>query len=123
MAAGAGVAPRRRGARLREVVVHLPPHAFDLLRDRGGQLGLARRLRALGILIENRQRGLQPVREIAGLGQRARDALFTIVKQAVEIGDQRHDLGGILAFEPPLAALLHAATGVREARRTSSALS
>ena len=77
------VAARRRRARVREVIVDLAAHALDLLHDRGGQLGLPCRLRALGLLIQQRQRRLQAVREIAGLGQRARHALLAIARAAL----------------------------------------
>ena len=62
---------RRRGARVGEVIVDLPPHAIDLLLNRGGDLGLARSPRALGFMRQDGERRLQAVGEVAGLGDRA----------------------------------------------------
>ena len=64
------------------MIVHLPPHAIHLLADRRGQLALAGALGALGFVREHGERRLQPVREIAGLGQRAAHAPLAMRRAA-----------------------------------------
>ena len=67
---------------MRQVIFNLPAHALDLLHDRRRPARSALRPCALGLLIQQRQRRLQPMREITGLGQRARDALLAIARAA-----------------------------------------
>ena len=87
---------------MREVIVDLPSHALDLLADACGELGLARARRPLGLLREHRQRRLQAVREVAGLGDRTADDLLAVVEQAVEVVDERLHFTGIGAFDAML---------------------
>ena len=74
--------PERDRARLREVIVDLAAHPSHLLRDRRRELVLTRGLRALGFLREDRQRRLQSVREIAGLGRGLLDPQLAIDRAA-----------------------------------------
>ena len=75
-----GIAAGRRRARVRQVIVHMAAHAIDLLRDRGRERTLSFGFRALRLLVEERERRFQSVREVAGLGQRARDSLLPIAQ-------------------------------------------
>ena len=98
---------RRRGARLRQVIVHLPAHPLDLLTHHRRQLGLPGAIGDLRLVRQHGERRLQRVREIAGLGDRAADGLIAVLEQRVEIVDQRLHFGGIAAVEAALAALAH----------------
>ena len=102
-APGAGRRAGRRRTRLREVVVHLAAHPLDLLVDGRGEIGLAGRPGVRRFLAQHRERRLQAVREVAGLRHRARQRAFAVIEQRVELVDQRLHLGGIGAFDPPLA--------------------
>ena len=98
---------------MREVVVDLPPHALDFMRESSSaDFGQSGGLRAVGLLREHGERRLQSVREIAGLGLRARDARVARLEQRVEIRHERLHFGGIVAVHQPLAAGVH----VREPR-------
>ena len=99
--------PQRDRARLREVIVDLPAHPSDLLRDRRRELVLTGGLRAFGLLREDRQRRLQSVREIAGLGRGLLDPQLPVGEQRVEVVDERLNLRGVDAFEPALRTLAH----------------
>ena len=92
-AARAGRRAGGRGARVRQVVVDLPPHPLDLLADRRGQLACPAASARSASCAEHRQRRLQAVREIAGLGERARTAASRCVEQRVQIVDERLHLG------------------------------
>ena len=106
-AARAGRRARRGGARVREVVVDLPAHALDLLRDRRGELGLAGGRGALGLLRQHRERRLQAVREIAGLADRAADRCVAMLEQRVEIVDERLHFARIASLRACASPLLH----------------
>ena len=129
-------APRRcarcRRARVREVIVDLPAHAIDLLRDGGGHLELAGSPRALRLVRKDGERRLQPVRQVAGLRDRAPHRLLPLVEQRVEIVDERLHLRRVVAVDAPVAALVqsgktrskvvdrrHAAPHLQQARRSS----
>ena len=74
---------------------------------RGRQFVMPRRLGALGLLRQHRERRLQPVREVARLRQRAGHRPLAMLEQGVEIVDERLHLGRIDAVDPPLAAVVH----------------
>ncbi len=99
---------RRRRARVREVIVHLPPHALDLLMHRPPR---ARACPAcvgdLRFVRKHRERRLQRVREIAGLGDRAPDGLIAMLEQRVEIVDERLHLARIAPLDAAIAPLVH----------------
>ena len=99
-----GVAPGGGGARVGEVIVDLPPHPLDLLAHRLREIGVAERRRALGFLRQHGQRRLQPVREIARLGDGAAHRTRLMFEQRVEIVDQRLDLARIVAGHLPRGA-------------------
>ena len=86
---------RCRRARLREVVVDLPPHAIDLLLDRLRQLAVTGGAGALRFLRQHRERCLETVREIAGLRDRAPHGVIAVLEKRVQIGDERLDFGRI----------------------------
>ena len=102
--AALGVAPAAVDARLREVRVDLPAHPLDLLANRRRQFVLPGGLRPVDLLREDGERRLQAVRQVAGLGQRARDAALALVEQRVEVLDERRDLARIVALEPRASA-------------------
>ena len=89
MASRRWISAGRRRAGVRQVVVDLPPHAFDLLMDRGGKLDLPGGGGALCLLIQECERRLQAVRKVAGLAERAPHALFAIAQQRIEVTDER----------------------------------
>ena len=82
-----------------KVVFDLAAHPFDLLRDRGRKHRLPFGPGALRLLVQQRQRRLQSMRQIAGLGQSARDALLAIDQQRVQLGNQRLHFRRVLAAE------------------------
>ena len=91
---------------MRQVIVHLPAHAIDLLLHGGGHLQLASCLRALSLVRENRQRRLQPVREVAGFRDRATNGLFTAVEQRVEVVHERLHFRRVGSIDATVAALV-----------------
>ena len=115
------VAPRRGGARVREVVVDLPPHPLDLLarsppRARAGP----RRRRA-------RPRARAPP---AASSARARDrrpwrarrltALLAVLEQRVEIVDERLHLARVAPFERGVACPRARRRAARAARSSGA---
>jgi hypothetical protein len=60
------------------------------------------------MLVEERERRLEPMRQVAGLGQRARDTLLAIAQQLVQLADERLHFRRIVAIEPILAPLANA---------------
>ena len=117
----AGIAAGGRRARVREVIVHLPAHAVHLARDGRGHLRLPGGPRPLRLLVEHGQRRLEAVRQVAGLGVRARHAQLAVAQQRIEVADQRLDLCGIVAFEPAVAAFTHVHQPARAVHRTTPA--
>ena len=97
---------RRRGARVREVIVDLPPHAIDLLLNGGSNLRLAGSPRPLRFVRNDGKRRLQAVRQVARLCHRAADGLLPLVEQRVEIVDERLHFCRVIALDAPLAALV-----------------
>jgi hypothetical protein len=93
----------RGGAGMSEVILDLPPHAFDLLAERLGDFELSRALGGIRFLRQHREWRLEPVREVAGLGERTAHARFAVLEQRVQILDQRLNFRGIVAGDPRLA--------------------
>ena len=97
----------RGGARVREVIVHLPPHPLDLLPHDGRQLALPRLVGDLRLVREHGERRLQRVRQIAGLRDRAPHGLIAMLEQRVEIVDERLHFAGIAPFDAAIPSLAH----------------
>ncbi len=89
---------------MREVIVDLPPHAVHLLMHGFGDVAGTGRRCPVGFVCDDRERSLQAVRKIAGLGDGAFDGPIALVEQRVEIVYQRLHLGRVCAFEPARAA-------------------
>jgi hypothetical protein len=77
---GAGDGARRRRARVRQVVVDLPPHALDLLIDLCGELLMSCRSHLLRLVRQHRQRRLQAMRQVAGFCDGARYAPLALLE-------------------------------------------
>ena len=107
-AAGAERRARRRRARVREVIVDLPAHPLDLLADRRGELVMPLGVGTIGFLRQHRERRLETVSEVAGLGQRAPDGLLAVLEQRVEIVDERLHFGRIIAVDAAIATVAEA---------------
>jgi hypothetical protein len=99
-----GCGSRCSGPSLREVIVHLATHPFDLLPDGRREVVVTRLRDGVGLLPQHRQRSLQAVGEIARLGHRAADPLFPVVEERVQVVHHRLQLERIVAFEPALLA-------------------
>ncbi len=100
---------RRRGghrSRPRQVIVDLPAHAIDLLIDLRRKLGVSCRPHLLRLVRQHRQRRLQAMRQIAGLGHRVRHAPLALVKQCVQLIDCRLYLRRISAGDSRLNAFV-----------------
>jgi hypothetical protein len=80
--------------------VDLAAHAIDLRPDTGGQIDVAVTRGAFGVLRQNRQGGLQPVREIAGYETGLVHHRVTLVEQPVDVARERRDLGRIAPVQP-----------------------
>ena len=79
-----------------EVVVEQPA-------ERLGDFELSRALGGIRFLRQHREWRLEPVREVAGLGERTAHARFAVLEQRVQILDQRLNFRGIVAGDPRLA--------------------
>jgi len=88
-----------------EVPFDVPAHPLDLTAHRSREVVLAGGIGTVDVFREHRERRLQTVREIAGLRDGARDTALSLFEQPVEIVDERHDLGGVLAVEPGAPAV------------------
>ena len=106
-AARAGGRAGRGRARVGQVVLDLPPHPLDLLGHRRRELGLAGGRGAVRLVRQHRERRLEAVREIAGLGDRAAHRLLLVGEQRVQVGDERLDFGGIAPFDAAGGPALH----------------
>ena len=94
----------RGRARVRELVVDLPPHAVHLLMHGFGDVAGTGRGCPVGFVCDDRKRRLQAVREITGPGDGARDRPIALVEQRVEVVNQRLHLGRVRAFQSMRAA-------------------
>jgi hypothetical protein len=97
---------------VREVIVDIPLHARDLLIDGVSNLDLPDGTRPRRLLGQDRQRRLQAVSEIAGLGNRTLDRLLAMAEQGVQIVDERLHFRRVHTFHPARAT----GTNAREAR-------
>jgi hypothetical protein len=70
------------------------------------------RVEALRFLRQDRQRGLEAVRQIARLGERAAYPLLAVVEQSIEVAHERLDLRRVFAFHARRAPAAH----LRQAR-------
>jgi hypothetical protein len=89
------------------VIVDLPPHAIDLLIYLCGKLLLSCRSHLLRLVRQHRQRRLQAMRKIAGLCYCARHAPLALVKQRVQLVDDRLHLYRISAADARVNAFVH----------------
>ena len=89
---------------MRQVVIDLPPHAFNLLCDRGGKLRLSGIVDAARLVRENGQRSLQSVSEIARFGLCATHCLFTMLEKGIQIVNQRLNFVRIRAHHALVAS-------------------
>ena len=94
-----GGCARGGDARLGKMRVDLPAHPIDLFADGRRQIAVAGGLGSGHFLHENRERCLEAVRQIARSCHGGGDAALTFVEQGIEVFDERHDLGRILAFD------------------------
>ena len=94
---------------MREVVFDVAAHALELFAERRRQLGLSCRLGALRFVREDRERGLQPVREVPRLRDRAPHGAIAVLEQRVQIVDQRLHLRRIRSVEAALGSVLDVA--------------
>jgi len=98
------------------MIVNLPPHAIDLLADGIRQRGLARGPRAIRFVRQHRERGLEPMSEIARLDLRAVHVGIVRVEQRIQVRDQRLHLGRVVPLEPCRAPGVHVAEPDPQAR-------
>ena len=121
-AAGAERRSRTGRPRVGEVIVDLAAHALHLAADDRGGLVVAGQGQPLGLLTQNRQRRLETVGKITGLGDRALDQLRSMVQERVEIVDEGLDLRRIGAVEPLRPAVTdRGQTGLQLAKRGKDA--
>jgi hypothetical protein len=92
---------------VRQVVLDLAAHAVHLFDQRSREIVVAARCGTFGLLREDRERGLQPVGEVAGLGDGAAHRLVAVREQRVEIVDQRLQFARIVAGEVARRAALN----------------
>jgi hypothetical protein len=71
------------------MIVDLASHAINLLIDLCGKLLVSCRSHLLGLVRQYRQRCLQTMCEIAGLGDGTRNAPLTILEERIQVVDQR----------------------------------
>jgi hypothetical protein len=89
-----------------QVIVYLPLHAFDLLMNGVGNLGLASGTRAFGLARQDGQRRLEAVCQVARLGDRTPHRPLAMLEQRVQIVDERLDLARVFADDPPILTLM-----------------
>ena len=65
------------------------------------------RVGALRFVRQDRERRLEAVREVAGLGDRAPHRPFAMVEQRVEVVDERLDFARIAPLDSPIAPVAH----------------
>jgi len=95
-----------------KVIINLPAHSFHLLSDSGREIRMSRCFGALRFLRQHGERRFQAMREIAGRGQRTLHNPLAVLKQRVEIVDQRLQFDRIISAHPAVAA----ASYVRQSR-------
>ena len=84
----------RRRLRALQVVCHIAGHRVGLSPNQIGQL-----VGPLGLVLQHGQWGLQRVRQIADMGTSTLHHLAVVRDQRVDLGDQRRQLGRILAIQ------------------------
>ena len=89
-----------RGPRPSQLVVDLPSHRGDLASHRRGELRGAVGGEPVDLVGQDAERGLQAVRQIAGLDAAPSDDFLVALENRVEIFDERLGLGREPAFEP-----------------------
>jgi hypothetical protein len=92
--------PKRRGPRVRQLVVDVAPHSLDLSTHRLRQRRLARRFHTVGIGRQHGKRRLQTVGEISGSRDRAGDSVFAFHQELIERGDERLHFRRVLSVDP-----------------------
>src|SRR5262249_24983706 len=102
------------GSRMRQVVVHLPPHAIDLLIDLRRELFMSCRPRLLRLMRQHSQRRLQTMREVTGLCDGARDPTLAFFEKRIQVVDQRLHLGRIAAAHARGGAFMHGREAVAQ---------
>ncbi len=70
---------------------------------------MARGRGALRLLREHRERRLEAVGEVAGLGLGARDRALALVEQRVQVAHERLHLARVVPLDPRVAAVAHVA--------------
>ena len=100
LGAGAQDLAGRDRPRARQVMVDQAAHLGDLAADQGGERAVA----ALGLVVQDRERRLEAVGEVADVGPGALDQGLAVVEQGVQLERQRLELGRQPALEPARAA-------------------
>ena len=107
-----GAAPDAGRARMREVIVDLPPHALDLLADRVRRARPGPPPPARSASCESTASGVfRPCARSPALAIARRDDLLAVVEQRVEVVDERLHFAGIGAFDAALAGRRERPTG------------
>ena len=111
---------RRGGARLREVIVDLPPHPLDLLRERVGELRLPGGAARSASCASTASGVFRPCARSPALASARWTACVAMLEQRVEIVDERLHLRRIASLDPALAPRVHAASRVAQLRERTT---
>jgi hypothetical protein len=85
-----------------EVVVDLPPHSINLLLYGRRHLRVAGSPRSLCLVSNDRERCLQPVRQVACFGDRAAHRPLTLVQERVQIVDEWLHFRRVASLDTPI---------------------